>query len=164
MSVGRSTSRMAGSIQKKRAFEQSEWLGCMVWKNAVKAALYDHTKATLHSNPQASLTAAMTMLRKYEYLEPFALLELAVWKAGCLKQMPSLNHDICPLSCPSINHDIYRAQQWIASSWKAHKAEQRYSNAMSIIVSLVRPFLDPWRCLEDSDRRPVKAAKLPALA
>jgi hypothetical protein len=88
--------------------------------------------------PLYILAAAMTILRKYEYLEPLALLELAVWKAECLKQMPS------------IHHGIFRAQQWIASGWKAHKTEQRSSNAMSIIIALVQPFLDP----------PVKTTKL----
>jgi hypothetical protein len=128
-------------VKRSERLNDPTLLGCKAWKNAVKAALYDHTMSTLYtSNPQDSLAAAMTILRKYEYLEPLALLELVVWKAECLKQMPS-NH-----------HGIFRAQQWIASGWKAHKTEQRSSNAMSIIVALVQPFLDPWRCLEDSDR------------
>jgi hypothetical protein len=60
--------------------------------------------------------------------ERLTLVGLAVWKAQCLRQIPPLT-------------DYYCVQQWLSSVWKLCKPEQRTSNAMDIVVSMVRGFL-----------------------
>jgi hypothetical protein len=97
------------------------------------------TAITTDGNCSAFLAECKEKLVRYEYLEQFALLELAVWKAECIQQMPTASH-------PRL--DVYTAIHWITSGWKTVKMEQRKSSAMSIIVSAVKPFLDERRAVE----------------
>jgi hypothetical protein len=110
-------------------FERLERLGPTIWREPVQAALFRYI--ALLPGHDCSLTEVTDLLAKYEYWEPQALLELAVWKSECIKQMPK------------DKVDFLGAQQWIYSGWKALKKEHRDSNAISIVVSMVRPFLDP---------------------
>jgi hypothetical protein len=112
---------------KQRTFERLEKLGRTIWSDAVRASLLRHL-TTAHS-----LSEVKELLDKYEYLEPQALLGLAVWKSECIKQMP----DDCT--------GFLSSHQWIFSGWKVLKKDHRDSNAMSIVVLSVRPFLDPPR-------------------
>jgi hypothetical protein len=56
------------------------------------------------------------------------LLGLAVWKAKCHLQAP-------------LGLDLLATHEWLRSGWKMCKSEQRASQDMDVIVSLVRPFL-----------------------
>jgi hypothetical protein len=76
------------------------------------------------------LSQAVDKLRHCEFLEGLAVLGLAVWKSMCLLQMPEL--------C-----DYLVAKRWTMTDWKTCKPAQCESNAMNVIVSSVRPFLDP---------------------
>jgi hypothetical protein len=60
--------------------------------------------------------------------ERLILVGLAVWKAQCVWHMPPVT-------------DYAAAQEWMRHGWKNVKVAQRDSNAMSIVLSAVRPFL-----------------------
>jgi hypothetical protein len=112
---------------------RAESIQSKLWKNTVQAEVYRYVFA--QDDPQhLLLEAPRKTLKRYESLEPFVMLDLAVWKAECLRQMPN------------VGTDFYAAQQWVTGGgWKACKTEMRKSNAMSIVVALVRPFLDSRR-------------------
>jgi hypothetical protein len=94
---------------------------CPDWKNAIHAELFRHLM-----NPLDSGRTTLHALSKFEYCERLALLQLAVWKAECIQQVPTqINNS---LSC---------------NLWMQHKDEQAESNAMAIVVEAVRPFLKP---------------------
>jgi hypothetical protein len=115
------------SCRKQGTFERLDKLGRTIWTDTVHTCLFHHI--TLKPGHEYSLPEAKDLLTRYEYLEPQALLALAVWKAECIQQMPL------------DGIDFFRAQHWISSGWKALKKEHRNSNAMTIVVSSVRPFL-----------------------
>jgi hypothetical protein len=94
------------------------------WRNSVQAGLFCYVFA---GTDDVNLDKELS---RHEYSERLALVELAAWKAQCLWQMPD--------SCPYLEYT-----QWIDSGWKTCKRMQRHSNAMNVIVSSVRPFLDP---------------------
>jgi hypothetical protein len=98
-------------------------------QDAVRGALFRYMMSM--PNQEQTFEVAMKMLSKYENLEPLVLLELAVWRAECLKQMPS------------ISDDFFQAEQWLSGGWKVLKKVQQNSNSMGIILSLVQPFLGP---------------------
>jgi hypothetical protein len=52
------------------------------------------------------------LIQKFERIYRLELLELAVWKVECLRQMP-------------IGTDLYTSHGWIVSGWKRVKTEQR---------------------------------------
>jgi hypothetical protein len=60
---------------------------------------------------------------------------LAIWKSQCLMNMPN-----CKRERDMGNY--LAAQEWARSGWKKRKHEVRTSNAIGIIVSAVRPFLE----------------------
>jgi hypothetical protein len=98
--------------------------------DAVHAELYRYLIAPAASHSWCEFDSLDRPLKKMKacfQTEALVLLALAVWKAQCLKQMPPSDTD---------------AQDWIQSGWKSCKAQQPYSNAMEIIVTNVRPFLD----------------------
>jgi hypothetical protein len=61
--------------------------------------------------------------------EQLFLIGLAVWKAQCVWNMPPVT-------------DYATAQEWIRLGWKSSKETLRDSNAMTIVTSSVRPFLE----------------------
>jgi len=106
-------------------------LGLSAWRDAVQACLFRYLTGT--EDTELCLSDAITALRKYEHLERISLLELAVWKATCIVEMPSCT-------------DYYAVTQWFKSGWKIQKEAQRKSGAsISIIMSMVVPFLDKPR-------------------
>jgi hypothetical protein len=121
--------RKFDNCRKQGMLERLANLGRTIWTDALHASLFHHI--TLKPGHDYSLPVATGLLTRYEYLEPQALLALAVWKAECIKQMPLEGID------------CFRAQHWISAGWKALKKEHCDSNAMSIVVLSVRPFLDP---------------------
>jgi hypothetical protein len=132
------TSRRAASILRnfdnshlQQTLERMEKLGLPAWRDAVGAALLSHITSSLQVAEPPLLAKAMNLLIKYEHWEHLALLELAIWKAECLDRMPD------------IKNNFSKAVDWMARGWKMHKEELRSSNAIAIVVSLVRPFLDP---------------------
>jgi hypothetical protein len=78
------------------------------------------------------LTKALKATKSYEYWDHSALLGCAVWKAQCLLQMLEIN-------------GFFVQQEWHTLGWKTCKTEQRDSVAISEVVALVRPFLDPLK-------------------
>lgn len=110
-----------------------EALGSVQWRNNVKAAFFSYLIPSPGSaSEQSSWANGWHILMQYEYLEQFALLHLAVWKAQCLQQMPS-------------GADSILAEQWRTCDWQTVKLEQRESNAMTIIGLAVKSFLVPLR-------------------
>jgi hypothetical protein len=95
----------------------------------VLAPVYRYIKASTDEEQwDHSWGNAAKMLHQYENMERLSLLYLAVWKEECLAQMRAV-------------YTISSAREWMANAWKQYKLEQRNSNTMSIIVSLVQPFL-----------------------
>jgi hypothetical protein len=108
------------------------------WKRDIQAELYNFMIAP----PVIVSPEAFCKRREAELLERptkklkttlqnerLTLLGLAVWKAKCMCQIPPVT-------------DYHGVQEWLRSDWKTCKAEQLTSNAMDIIVSAVRSFLD----------------------
>lgn len=107
-------------------------LGLPAWRDAVQAALFRYAIVAPHHTDGAvddQLGAAVAMLQRYEHQERLALLELAVWKGGCLSQMPAVA-------------GYHAAQEWLATGWQSEKTMQRQPNAVAIVVGTVRPFLE----------------------
>jgi hypothetical protein len=69
-----------------------------------------------------------TILNQLEEKERLSLLELAIWKALCLLDMPVMT-------------DYYETTQWQSCNWHSVKARNKRSNASAIIVAAVLPFL-----------------------
>jgi hypothetical protein len=109
-----------------------EQISHLPWKRDIQAELYSFIMAPPWHKREDKETDIVerptkklkTMLRN----ERLTLLGLTVWKAACLGQMPAL--------------DYHGAQTWLSSGWKQCKSEQLTSNAMDIVVSAVRSFLD----------------------
>lgn len=124
-------SRSVRSVTEHDLIHRTEQLGLSAWKDSAQAAFFRYlTTDSVGDVADDQFCAAVTALSRYEYMERVALLELSVWKAVCLAQMPLVA-------------DYYAAQHWCQSGWKNLKAVQRKSNAISIIVSTVLPFLEP---------------------
>ena len=104
-------------------------LGLPAWRDAVQACLFRYLSLQGEADTN-NLQQAHVILNKYEHWEGIALLELAVWKAICLVEMP-------PEACG----DYYAAKAWLDSGWKILKPAQRQSNAVDIVLSRVVPFL-----------------------
>jgi hypothetical protein len=110
--------------QQLGVLDRMEKLGLPAWKDAVRAPLFCHL---MSDRQNGLLSKAEHTLVKYENWERLALLELAVWKAKCLKQMP--------------NSDYSKAVDWIQSGWKTLKGESRSSNAIGTIITLIGPYV-----------------------
>jgi hypothetical protein len=113
------------------------------WRNAVQASLYRYLmspimRASLDSMNEPverdeTLEEALNAVRSFEYWDHSAILACAVWKAQCLLQMPESDN----------GGGLLAQLQWERSGWKTQKPQQRESEAISTILSAVRPFLDP---------------------
>ena len=66
-------------------------------------------------------------------MERLTYLELAVWKATCVSDMPSSY-----LSMSS----LYDVMQWVKGHWKTIKDDERSSNSIEIVMQRILPFLD----------------------
>jgi hypothetical protein len=127
------------------------------WRNAVQAALYRYLMSPsmpvasdsnddnpaaeqdkdLLEPPGSAVASLDAAVRSCEYWEHSAILACAVWKARCLMQMPERGSD------NGTDSDLLAQLQWERSGWKTQKPLQRESEAISTILSAVRPFLDP---------------------
>jgi hypothetical protein len=116
-------------VNESAAFARLKDKDALALPDEVLAPIFRFVKAsTLKEWQEHTSRKAFTLLHHYENKERLSLLYLAVWKEECLAQMP-------------IAHTLSCARQWIASGWKKCKLEQSNCNAMSIIASLVHPFL-----------------------
>jgi hypothetical protein len=110
------------------------------WRNSVQAGLFRFVfcpATDVHADNEL-LRQTLLNLRRHHCSERLALVGLAAWKAQCLCQVPDSGHYLT-------------YAQWIASGWKTCKASQRDSNAMNVIVTSVKPFLDPPQTSLDVD-------------
>jgi hypothetical protein len=116
---------------------------CPTWRNAIRAEALQflmsphEEEASDHSciyrrynQPVPVPRHQLREMTRYMFLEQLALLALAVWKAQCLMQMPD-------------GGGFLVSEQWVKSGWKAQKDQHKDSDAMAIVASAVRPFLDP---------------------
>jgi hypothetical protein len=110
------------------------------WRNSVQAGLFRYVfcpATDVHADDEL-LRQTLLNLRRHHFSDRLALVGLAAWKAQCLCQVPDSGHYLT-------------YAQWIASGWKTCKASQRDSNAMNVIVTCVKPFLDPPQTSLDVD-------------
>jgi hypothetical protein len=91
---------------------------------AAAAADDDDDESVLLERPRKKLKLCVENERR-------TLLELAVWKGECLRQMPVISQG-----------NAAAAMEWMRSGWKVEKEAQRSSNAMVIVSNAVLPFLD----------------------
>jgi hypothetical protein len=85
------------------------------------------------SNPSDSaeqLAEVKAMVSKLMYRERVAVLELAVWKA--VGTMHTAKREM----------EYEEWTEWCREGWKADKTRMRSSNAISVIMTSVLPFLD----------------------
>lgn len=88
-----------------------------------------HSYLTRPGNPPHLLLAALNDIGNYELgIEQRTLLALSVWKAQCI--------GFC-LVGEHTGHDCE------STDWMAYKLELCHSNAMTIVVAAVEPFLYP---------------------
>jgi hypothetical protein len=124
---------------KRRASEL-----CETWENRVLAQLFRYMARDIDDSTDTShyLQEAERLLGKYERMERFCLLELAVWKATCTQRAGEVKVD--PNNVKTVEDTIRFAQKLAEkqhSVWKDYKTEMRHSNAIEIIMSLVLPFV-----------------------
>jgi hypothetical protein len=116
-----------------------EALGQGGWKDALQARVFRFltTPIPMHNmfgynppplSPMDLISESDHFIQKFEHSYRLELLELAVWKVECLRQMP-------------LGADLYTSHSWFVSGWKRIKMEQLHSTAMSTIASCVAPFL-----------------------
>lgn len=112
-------------FQRTHELESAAWRDEVISANNVVSYLQG-TSAPTHNGMPFSIES-IVKLYHFEDFQRLALLQLAVWKSECLKQVPV--------------GDSFGIDQWLTSGWKEHKAKQRESNSMTIIITSVRPFL-----------------------
>lgn len=95
------------------------------WKEKTKILL---GRSLLEGNP-AVLIRAKKLVEHYEHLNRISLLELAAWKACCLK------------SPPKTIRSYVGWQQWVSGGWERNKRSFFRCNDIVIIVEAVLPFL-----------------------
>jgi hypothetical protein len=109
-------------------------IGCQKWIDPVQASIYRYLTTSPLSNVDDNSTAYLHRLRNRVDTklmnEGLVILELAVWRAQCILQLPK-------------NADCLTAMQWTNAGWKASKAAQQVSAAMRTIVKNVALFLRP---------------------
>jgi hypothetical protein len=77
---------------------------------------------------QQRLERVHAILGRLEQKERLSLLELAIWKALCLLDMPAMT-------------DYMEARQWHTYKWQSNKSKYQRSNASAVIVAAVLLFL-----------------------
>jgi hypothetical protein len=95
------------------------------WKHHVHAAMFE-CLTLLPDTGKKALEKVIKIKTWYEQRELLIPLQLAIWKSQCLVDLPPV------LGCYIT---------WATTGWKASKVKQWDSNARTIIVSLVQPFL-----------------------
>jgi hypothetical protein len=120
---------------KRRASELFE-----TWENRVLAQLFHYMAGDIDGSTDTyqHLREAERLLERYERMERFALLELAVWKMTCTRHAGEVKVD--PKNVRTVE-DAMRFAEKQRTAWKGYKTEMRYSNAIEIIMSQVIPFV-----------------------
>jgi hypothetical protein len=101
------------------------------WKDSVRAEFFQYFIAPGTDDEKEDRNMLLPVVTKLFICllnEWTTLLGLAVWKAKCHLQAP-------------LGLDLLATHEWLRSGWKMCKSEQRASQDMDVIVSLVRPFL-----------------------
>jgi hypothetical protein len=86
------------------------------------------TMTMTHQQRLEQVHALLDQLDRLEQKESLSLLELAIWKALCLSDMPTMTNYVETL-------------QWHAHQWQSNKSKYQRSKASDIIVAAVLPFL-----------------------
>jgi hypothetical protein len=103
-------------------------LKCVNEQNEACAALFKFIFSNYCEEDGAKKEVEKILARCY-LRERICMLELAVWKAMCLKELD-----------PSEMTDLHYWFNWCRDGWKTRKGDFRYSSAMAVIVSRVLPF------------------------
>jgi hypothetical protein len=123
---------------------RSHTLGLEAWRDKVQASifsclaydrLFPHTTAipspmttTTHQQRLKQVHTLLDQLDRFEQKESLSLLELAIWKAFCLSNMPTMTNYV-------------DAMEWHACKWQSNKPKYQRSKASAVIVRAVLPFL-----------------------
>jgi hypothetical protein len=113
---------------------RSETLGLQAWRDKIQAIFrcvaYDHLSPENCAPWKRRYEEAHSLVDQLDSLEQkerLSLLELAVWKALCLVDMPAMT--------------VYvEAMEWHAYKWQSNKSKYRRSNASAVIVAAVLLF------------------------
>jgi hypothetical protein len=102
------------------------------WKDSIEAELYRYLAANTRPAAQEieALERPLKKLKMFEHCERLVILRLAVWRAECQRQMPETTHG-----------NVVACLDWIKAGWKDMKKGQQSSNAMNIVATAVRSFL-----------------------
>jgi hypothetical protein len=73
----------------------------------------------------------LNLLKYHEYMDRIAQVELAVWKSMCIAN-----------PCKTPRNDYFSWSEWGRKGWKQQKEQFRKSNWITIIMSLILPFLE----------------------
>jgi hypothetical protein len=82
------------------------------------------------TNSSVQRTAVTISLEKHEFAERVAFLNLAVWKAACVRASLPTGTFCSVLDC----------QDWTRSGWKILKTEMRESNIIAIVFAHAVPW------------------------
>lgn len=108
---------------------RNQKLGLQNWRGAIDSLLVEYilTDAPL---ARAALTVAIENgLKRFEFMEGLALLELAIWKQMCKANPPQALSDYCSFL------------EWDKRGWKEQKANYRPNQVINVIIMNVLPFL-----------------------
>jgi hypothetical protein len=114
------------------ALERINKLPNPLWRQHIRAMI--NLYLTEPGNPPQLLLSALNTIGEYEQQEQCTLLTLAVWKAQCVVTCKVLLF-------PAVGKDERFTASFDDRQWTACKQEQWNSNAMTVIVPLVRSFL-----------------------
>jgi hypothetical protein len=125
--ISRSKDRIKQSTQ---CWAQLRCLSSRSDQDEVCAALYKF----IFANP-CDVTGAKEMVQtalSFCYAkERLGALELVIWKAMCLVQVP-----------PSAVTDLHLWNAWCQRGWKIHKNDVRHASSLAVVMSSVVPFVD----------------------
>jgi hypothetical protein len=114
---------------------RSQTLGLEAWRDKVQASIFRcraYDRLSMEDNApttqQQRLERVHAILGRLEQKERLSLLELAIWKALCLLDMPAMT-------------DYMEARQWHTYKWQSNKSKYQRSNASAVIVAAVLLFL-----------------------
>jgi hypothetical protein len=106
-------------------------------QDAACAALYKYLFANLCEADRAKGNFETTMARCY-LKERLNILELVVWKALCLVQIPSTVSN------------LHEWNAWCRGGWKSIKPQVRHASGLAVVMSGIFPFISP---VDDSIQR-----------
>ena len=114
-------------LQETRSLFRVPRLHSEQWQDKIFAIFF---RGMFYKNQNTTKARMESVISHYELMEQVSLLELAVWKAACLEDMPQ-----------AAKKGYMQITAWFRSGWKTLKEQNRRCGAIGTVLSGVLPFL-----------------------